>query len=244
MVDKLKAYLLEHHWGIIQGVSGVYCAVFATWERFHPFATPQAKSPIVIQTGVAMMQAYRIPLWLWVGIVVLALSVAIPAIIGRFKSPIPLPGQNNVDDQKQREYYEIGIRTTQMFSELQLEAFHLVWSLNKWYSEFEPEPVYEGLQTGSGSTEAYLKWLLSGGPHGNWENKISASFSLHWEEKSRTLLLRFQEQGYRDYHLEGLINKVRGSSAKRFTEIRERLTTLALRSSGLDLKLLGGIDEA
>jgi len=72
-------YWSKHHTGIIQCVLGLYCAVFATWEHWHPLVTPAAVAHNASERKI-MSNSYSMPFWLWAGIVGLALSVIIPAV--------------------------------------------------------------------------------------------------------------------------------------------------------------------
>jgi hypothetical protein len=87
----VKAYLLRHHWGIIQGVAAVYCGVFATLDRFYPRVPASPAAAPLHPGGAGMTPSYAMPFWLWVGILALCASVAIPAIIRMFrKRPAPV----------------------------------------------------------------------------------------------------------------------------------------------------------
>ena len=90
MAQERESYWNRHHWSILQCFFGAYCAALATWEYFHPH-TPSslpAQNPATVRlsgTGVAMTSNYSMPIWLWLGIVGLALSVVIPAIVNLFR---------------------------------------------------------------------------------------------------------------------------------------------------------------
>jgi hypothetical protein len=75
-----EGYWSKHHTGIIQCILGFYCAAFATWEHFNPRTPPAASTAHA--GGAPMIPRYAMPFWLWAGIVALALSVVIPAIVG------------------------------------------------------------------------------------------------------------------------------------------------------------------
>ena len=62
-----------HIWGPIQAVSGVYCAALATWEHLYPHSSNGS--------GQGWVGGMSISRYLWIGIIVLGLSVAIPAIL-------------------------------------------------------------------------------------------------------------------------------------------------------------------
>lgn len=65
----------NHASGAIQAAASVYCAVWGTWAYSHPYTQSAQKGAEARSGGVAM------PLWLYIGILVLAASVGIPAIV-------------------------------------------------------------------------------------------------------------------------------------------------------------------
>jgi hypothetical protein len=84
MAESRERYRRTHHWPIIQGISEIYCAGFATWEYFPNRSTtyvPSISAVAATPDGAAMIPNYSMLMWLWLGFVALALSVAIPAIM-------------------------------------------------------------------------------------------------------------------------------------------------------------------
>lgn len=86
MAENREGYWGKHHTGIIQCVIGAYCAIFATWAYFHPRTTPINSQIATPQTGGSATASYSMPLGLFIGIILLVLSVVIPAIIKFFKA--------------------------------------------------------------------------------------------------------------------------------------------------------------
>jgi hypothetical protein len=78
---------------IIQALSGVYCAVFATLAYFFPRQQTSAPSGVQPTLGAPM----NLSGWLIVGLVVLGLSVAIPALSKVFRRLGPKIKVINVD---------------------------------------------------------------------------------------------------------------------------------------------------
>src|SRR5579862_1802454 len=64
---------LHHLWGASQAVSGLYCSLWGTWAYFHPYDSPKAMA----SAGGKLTMS----LSLYIGILVLAASVGIPAIV-------------------------------------------------------------------------------------------------------------------------------------------------------------------
>ncbi len=242
-----ESYWRKHHWGIIQGLSGLYCAVFATWDRFHPRSIPTAEGIATAhptQVGVAMIPSYSMPFWLWVGIVVFVLSVIVPGIIrmintwkSRRKEGDHSPTLPSIREAAKAfatghnhdVYVKTGIQALELFTPLQLEAFKLSHDLGKWYADFDPEPIYAGHPT---SAEEYMNFIFSGGAHGDWADKFNASFQLIWAKQIETLALRFGAQGVKDNVFGALLDQ-RTNPSKRIMEIRCRITCMAHVSEGI-----------
>lgn len=67
---------LHHVWGAIQAFASVYCAAWATWAYYHPYnPRPSTFAQPTDTARVAM------PFPLYIGILILAASVGIPAIV-------------------------------------------------------------------------------------------------------------------------------------------------------------------
>jgi hypothetical protein len=86
MADNKENYWSKHLWSIIQCGLAFYCAAFATWNFFYsrpiPIASPsQNSAPIPLGGAIVIPAGYVMPFWLWIGIIALVLSVAIPAIL-------------------------------------------------------------------------------------------------------------------------------------------------------------------
>jgi hypothetical protein len=82
MAETREGYWSKHHWAIVQSALALYVAVFATWDRFYPrlpAQIPNAVSATMPSGGGMSASGYVMPLWLWIGIIALVLSVAIPA---------------------------------------------------------------------------------------------------------------------------------------------------------------------
>src|ERR1039458_824256 len=92
MDDNQEPYWKKHLTGIIQCVFGFYCCVIATLAYFFPRPIPTSQS--APSGGAAMSTTYYMPWYLWLGIVGLALSVMIPAMVkmvrGRRERPSKL----------------------------------------------------------------------------------------------------------------------------------------------------------
>lgn len=82
-----KDYLKQHIWSILQCIFGFCCLVLATLEfvRNRSQSTPAPPSSL----GSGAVTHYAMPLYLWIGIVALALSVIIPAIFKIRKRRVP-----------------------------------------------------------------------------------------------------------------------------------------------------------
>src|SRR5580658_2815356 len=68
----------SHIYGATQAISGLYCAAFATWAYFHPYA-PSVQPAKDISVG---SERLGMPTALFLGLVVLGISVALPPIVG------------------------------------------------------------------------------------------------------------------------------------------------------------------
>ncbi len=79
MAKNPEPYWKRHLPGIIQCLLALYCSVIATLAYFFP---RQASVGTSAPTGGSMSATYSMPWYLWIGIVGLSLSVAIPAVIG------------------------------------------------------------------------------------------------------------------------------------------------------------------
>ncbi len=171
MGESVKNYLRKHHWGIVQGVSGVYCAWFATWERFHP---SQAAIPQVpVSVGTSMTPTYSMPFWLWIGIVVLALSVAIPAIIGIFRK------------------HKFPSKSDEVLTPLQRDAFRLA-------QELVPLGRWPG-----GSLAAFIaNTILPDPKYNEWQQKVVSTYALDFAHRVKNIALRFGKEGLSEPGLE------------------------------------------
>lgn len=80
-----EPYWKRHLPGIIQCILALYCAAIATLERYRPRGIPVSSETTGRQVSVPLVAHYSMPIWLWLGIVGLALSVFVPAMVGIFR---------------------------------------------------------------------------------------------------------------------------------------------------------------
>lgn len=250
MVDLNKRYLQEHLWGIIQAVSGVYCAAFATWDRFHPRTVIASPNPAVGPIGVQINPAYAMSLWLWVGIVVLALSVAVPAIVGlvRRDSPPAKAGPSKeeleVDAEQKRwhewvnnhnlkYYYEMGVQSSQLFTPIQIQALQLAKDLGTFVLELGPEPQLNLVET---SLESALHFHMVG-PGSQWHLKLQSHYEERFSPRIKKLLLELGKEGQSDSVLSALAYAAKTSD--HVALVRARLWMVAALRDGITLEVTG-----
>jgi hypothetical protein len=146
MPENQDSYWDRHHWGIIQGVSGLYCATFATWDRFNPRPISPASN-----ASVAVVNAsYVMPIWLWVGIVALSVSVIIPAVIRIFTKNRDKASKKKAFDEMVQDVNKI---TAQAVEEAKLAGgqARLLWHLEACARDLE-----------AFITKLSFKWQVSG----------------------------------------------------------------------------------
>jgi len=87
MAKDKESYWSRHHTGVIQCVLALYCSVLGTLEYINTRSAAHASFTLQPSGGVPMTHGYSMPLYLWLGIIALCLSVAVPAVLRLRKSP-------------------------------------------------------------------------------------------------------------------------------------------------------------
>jgi hypothetical protein len=148
MLERSRSYLRVHHWGIIQGISAVYCAVFATLDRYHPLSAFTSQ-PVAQQvaSGGRIIDHYIMPFWLWIGIVVCCLSLVIPSVIKMARKKMKPTACTSVSESDPLIYPEFtDARRTAMTDQKELQAYFTL--VNRGGSDarnvvLEPIEIYE-----------------------------------------------------------------------------------------------------
>ena len=197
MREKLRNYCEVHHWGIVQGLSGVYCAVFATWDRFHPRAATGEQSSHT--AGFIVTASYVMPFWLWAGIVGFSLSVAIPAIRKMLIKPKSLnfreAARAFANQENLKTYILAGMKVERLFSDIQMEAFALARDLAGMLEQIGPEPSYD-----SSTSAGIIGHAL--GTRQAWLTKIRTTYSEDYSPRIIKFLNTIGKEGQPDGVLE------------------------------------------
>jgi hypothetical protein len=153
MPEHKENYWSKHHTGVIQCVFALYCVVFSTYAYYHPRPTPPPESAghVAAPIGAAVtMPSYSMPIYLWVGIIGLALSVAVPAIL-RFFRRAQTPSNPSIHeaahqfakDENYKAFVKAGIQAIALFTPLQRDTFQLAYELRQFLKLFGSRPVPE-----------------------------------------------------------------------------------------------------
>lgn len=119
MGEGKEGYWSKHHTGVIQCVFALYCSVLGTLQYIYTRSAPATSAAPSSSGGTAMTHGYSMPLYLWLGIIALCLSVAIPAIIRMIRH-----------------------RPTELFRPLQIDAISLAIELAKFSKEMHERPDF------------------------------------------------------------------------------------------------------
>jgi len=237
MAESYKQYLREHHWGIIQGVSGVYCAALATWDKFYPRSGGPIANPIGLPSGAAQMNlAYRMPFWLWAGILVFLLSFLIPAFRAWIGSR-PAPNKEFKDAVSKYNLNLLvnkGALAGELFIDLELQALNLSHSLQTFLDSQGPEPEPTEPTT---NVEAVARYIA--GPSAKWRNHILGHYADFFAPKVRAIANQMQRAGIPDAVLPLFFEKL--GDIPDIYRIQGRLWLCVLRMKGIDLK--GELDQ-
>jgi hypothetical protein len=189
MVESKESYWGKHHWGIIQGLSGVYCAIFATLERYHPRSIPTPQSPTTAHpapVGAAMTPNYSMPFWLWVGIVVFVLSVVIPVVL-RMISAWEM--RKKVGEPEP----SIQDAAPELFTPLQIEAFRVAIGLRRLIDQTGPRPEIPPYVNRT-EEEIANRITFRRTEDLAWLTRLRLGYEEHFSGKIKDLMFRFARE--------------------------------------------------
>jgi hypothetical protein len=159
-----------------------------------------------------MNGSYVMPLWLWLVIVALVLSVVIPAIIRMFRKS--LPNDENL--------IEIGKLVNGLLNPLQLDTIRLA-------QELEKLSRWPG-----GTIAAFLANTMFPDPkHNEWALKTVGKYALDFAPRVKNIVLRFGAEGMVEPELKQYFDTV--PNVQTISRIAACLVCLAYRKNGISL---------
>jgi hypothetical protein len=173
---------LSHWWTPIQAISGVYCAVLATWElRIAPAGTGNSAVPSV-GTDTVM----RIPTYLFIGIVVLGLSVAIPAVLNFVRRD----KKDSGDPVRQVSSVKGAPETKTFLSPIQIECISIARELKQFLMEMPPPDsnVIELMRQSRDVLDWYGRLAQRPEQMQAWSNQLGHAYASQFSAKVTALI--------------------------------------------------------